>query len=139
MGSQSPSPLTPLSLATVAAWLPVISSLLQCVTMVLFPDATGIPTSPGGRRILAIAGPALIAIIAAISAATASTKSTRLNKVAPPFSSAAATVIVCCCPIVFLLLVEGAGLGLTLASARLLVTRMTLDGGAHGGIRRITQ
>src|SRR5215217_5162995 len=39
-----------------------------------------------------------------------------------------------------LLLVDGAEVGLSLfASARLLVTRMTLDGAAHGGIRRITQ
>ena len=91
----------------------------------------------GGKGGEASAGMALTAIIAAMSAVTKSTKSMRLN-VPPPLSSAA-TVIVCCCPIVFLLWVEGAGLGLTLASARLLVTRMTLDGAAPGGIRRITQ
>ena len=52
---------------------------------------------------LANAGAAIATNIADISAATARTKSMRLN---------ALPATVCCCPIVFLLLVEGAGLGL---------------------------
>jgi hypothetical protein len=76
------------------------------------------------------AGTAVATITAAISAATASTIIMRLK---------ALPATVCFCPIVFLLLVEGAGLGPTLASARLPVTRKTLDSGVPGGIRRITQ
>jgi len=68
------------------------------------------PRRPG-PEFAAIAGKALSANVAAMSAAAKSTKIVCLN-VPPPFSSVATAIDVCCCPIVFLLLVEGAGLGL---------------------------
>src|SRR5215210_6895439 len=71
------------------------------------------------------AGAAMTSFFAAIIAATKSAKNMRLN-VLP------VALIVSCCPIVFLLLVEGAGLGLTLASARLLVTVKPYGAGRGG-------